>query len=193
MGAILATAVPFATAQFADAQFATAQTPLAATSPTNFAVASLSPDLPDSPGSLISSSIGTADSPENSNGDPQTNPGPNAPNARTRHSAHLQMTIAPNEIAEPMPVHDKIVGGLKDSVSLFSVAGWFASAGWEQLTNGSPNYGTDKGAFGQRLGASAVRNVSESIFSDCIFAPVFHEDPRYYIMGRGNNVLKRAV
>ena len=103
------------------------------------------------------------------------------------------MTIAPNEIAEPMSVHDKVVGGLKDSVSLFSATGWIASAGWEQLTNGSPNYGTDKGAFGQRLGASVIRNVSEGVFSDCFFAPVFHEDPRYYIMGRGNNFFKRAI
>lgn len=182
--AILAIATPFATAQSAVTQTSLVA-PLA-----SYAVASLSPDLPDSPGSLVSSSRDTADSLENSNEDPQTN---SSPNARTRHSAHLQMTIAPNEIAAPMPVHDKVVGGLKDSVSLFSMAGWFASAGWEQLTNGSPNYGTDKGAFGQRLGASAIRNVSESIFSDCIFAPVFHEDPRYYIMGRGHGFFKRAI
>jgi hypothetical protein len=128
-------------------------------------------------------------------GDPQTTPPPSPapPNARTKHSAHLAMTVAPNEIAEPMPVRDKIVGGLGDSVSLFAATGWVASAGYSHLTNGSPNYGTDKGAFGQRLGAAAIRNVSQDIFSDCLFAPVFHQDPRYYIMGRGHNILKRAV
>ncbi len=92
-----------------------------------------------------------------------------------------------------MTVHDKVVGGLKDSVSLFSVLGWFASAGWEQLTNGSPNYGTDSGAFGQRLGTSAIRGISEGVFSESLFAPVFHEDPRYYIMGPGHNIFKRAI
>jgi hypothetical protein len=92
-----------------------------------------------------------------------------------------------------MPVRDKVVGGLGDAVSLFAATGWVASAGWSHLTNGSPNYGTDKGAFGQRLGAAAIRNVSEDIFTDCFFAPVFHEDPRYYIMGRGNNFFKRAI
>jgi hypothetical protein len=103
------------------------------------------------------------------------------------------MTIAPNEIAKPMPVRDKVVGGLADAVSLFAATGWVASAGWSHLTNSSPNYGTDKGAFGQRLGATAIRNVSQDISKDCLFAPVFHQDPRYYIMGRGNNILKRGV
>jgi hypothetical protein len=103
------------------------------------------------------------------------------------------MTIAPNEIAQPMPVRDKVVGGLGDAVSLFAAVGWVASAGWSHWTNGSPNYGTDKGAFGQRLGAAALRNISQDIFHDCLFAPILHEDPRYYIMGRGHNVLKRAI
>jgi hypothetical protein len=124
---------------------------------------------------------------------PTPPPAPQPPNARTKHSAHLAMTIAPNEIEQPMPVHDKIVGGLGDSVSLFAATGWVASAGWSHLTNGSPNYGTDKGAFGQRLGAAALRNISQDIFHDCLFAPILHEDPRYYIMGRGNNFFKRAV
>ena len=103
------------------------------------------------------------------------------------------MTIAPGEIADPMSVHDKVVGGLKDSVSLFSATGWLAAAGWEQLWNDSPNYGTDAGAFGQRLGAAAIRGISEGVFSDSLFAPLFHEDPRYYIMGPGHPFFKRLV
>jgi hypothetical protein len=171
------------------APFAVAQTSLTAAPSSNFFL-----QLPDSPGSLISSSMDAADTADTP-GDPQATPGPSTqpPNARTKHSAHLAMTIAPNEIAQPMSVHEKIVGGAKDSVSLFAATGWVFSAGWTQLTNGSPNYGTDKGAYGQRLGAAAIRNISEDIFSDCLFAPVFHEDPRYYIMGRGNNFFKRAV
>jgi hypothetical protein len=173
----------------------------------NLAAFSVPAGLPDSPGSLISSSMDVRDiaatdmdttdtpaAPDDPN-NPQTTPppSPQPPNARTKHSAHLAMTIAPNEIALQMPVRDKIVGGLGDAVSLFAATGWVASAGWSHLTNGSPNYGTDKGAFGQRLGAAALRNISQDVFHDCLFAPVLHEDPRYYIMGRGNNVLKRAV
>jgi hypothetical protein len=125
--------------------------------------------------------------------DDQQRTAPPPPNARTRHAPHLELTIAPNEIAEPMSTQEKVVGGLKDSVSLFSAVGWVASAGYSHATNGSPNYGTDKGAFGERLGAAAVRDISEDIFADCLFAPIFREDPRYYIMGRGNNFFKRVA
>jgi hypothetical protein len=92
-----------------------------------------------------------------------------------------------------MTVKDKVVGGMKDSVSLFSATGWLAAAGWEQLTNTSPNYGTDAGAFGQRLGAATIRGISEGVFSNSLFAPLFHEDPRYFIMGPGHPFFKRLV
>lgn len=196
-GAILAAVISFSTAQCA-----VAQTPLATTSPTNVADASLSPNLPDSPGYLGSSSTRTnvtdgdpknLENPENLNDQQAASTNLQPSSVRTKHIGRLAMTVAPNEIAEPMSVDTKVVAGLKNSVSLFSLTGWVASAGWAHLTNGSPNYGTDRGAFGQRLGAAAVRNISEGIFTDSLFAPVFHEDPRYYIMGRGHNVFKRAV
>src|SRR5438552_16667252 len=96
-------------------------------------------------------------------------------------------------VAEPSSLRDKVVCGLANSVSLFSSTGLLAAAGWEQLTNGSPNYGTDAGAFGQRLGAAAIRGVSEGVFSNSLFAPLFHEDPRYYVMGAGHPFFKRLV
>jgi hypothetical protein len=211
-----ALALLVAVAPFVVAQGVVAQPPAATTSSINLAASSLPVGLPDSPGSLISSSIpaagmhatdvdstqmdatSTSAGPDNLDNldDPQQPtppPSPPPPNARTKYSAHFAMTIAPNEIAKPLPVRDKIVGGLADSVSLFAATGWLASAGWSHWTNGSPNYGTDKGAFGERLGAAALRNISQDIFSDCLFAPIFHEDPRYYIMGRKHNFLKRVV
>ena len=173
--ALLATMTPFATAQ--------------AVLTGNLAAATITenarPDLPDSPGVLFSSSADAADL-DSGSFDP-------APGTRAKHAGRYQMTVAPGETADPMAVHDKVVGGLIDSVSLFSATGWFASAGWEQLTNGSPNYGTDRGAFGRRLGCAAVRDISETVFSESLFAPMFHEDPRYYKMGRGHSFVKRFV
>jgi hypothetical protein len=103
------------------------------------------------------------------------------------------MIIAPDEIADPMTVHDKVVSGFKDSVSLSSAAGWLSTAGWQHLRNSSPNYGTDAGAFGQRLGAATLRATSETLFRESVFAPLFHEDPRYYIVGKGHPFSKRLV
>jgi hypothetical protein len=141
--------------------------------------------LPDSPEAL--SGEATASSSSNP-GDGSFDP---TPSSTPKHALHLQMVIAPGEIADPMSVHDKIVGGMKDSVSLFSALGWLGSAGWSQLTNGTPNYGTDAGAFGQRLGAATIRGVSEGVFSESLFAPLFHQDPRYYVMGPGHPFIKR--
>jgi len=183
---------------------ASAQTPLTSTPATdviaeNTRIALPNFDLPDSPGALSTSSSSSTDSgsadpgPANpSSGDPN---GAQAPPSGPRPKAapHLNMIVKAGEVADPWTVRDKVVGGLANSVSLFSATGWLASAGWSQLVNGSPNYGTDSGAFGQRLGAAAIRGVSEGIFTNSLFAPLLHEDPRYYVMGRGHPILKRAV
>jgi hypothetical protein len=143
------------------------------------------PNIPDSPGFLCSSSSSSADS-DSASFDP-------SPKPVFKYAPHLHVVVLPGEIAKPMTVHDKGAAGLKNSVSLFSVTGWIASAGYEQLTNGSPNYGTDAGAFGQRLGIGAIHGISNGVFSTSLFAPIFHQDPRYYVMGPGHPFLKRLV
>jgi hypothetical protein len=180
------------------APFAAAQTPLGKQPVADVIAANTRFDLPDSPGTLFSSSSSSADadSADPNSGDPgsadpngaQTPTGP-----RPKAATHMKMVINPGEVAEPMTVRDKVVSGFVSQVSLFSATGWLAAAGWEQLTNGSPNYGTDSGAFGQRLGAAVIRGVSEGVFSNSLFAPLFHEDPRYYVMGKGHPFFKRLV
>jgi hypothetical protein len=103
------------------------------------------------------------------------------------------ITIYPGQVAPPLSAHDKEVMGLKQSFTLFSLIGWTTSAAYTHLVNGSPNYGTDSAAFGERLGAAALRNTSQNIFGNVVFAPLFHEDPRYYKMGKGHNVVKRVA
>jgi hypothetical protein len=183
----------------AAAPFAPAQTPLSSKPAADVIAANTRFDLPDSPGTFFTSSSRSADpdslnanSPDPAASDPsgaQTPPsGP-----RPKAAAHLKFVVNPGEVAPPMTVREKVLGGMTNSVSLYSATGWLAAAGWEQLWNNSPNYGTDSGAFGQRLGAAALRGVSEGVFSSSLFAPLFHEDPRYYVMGKGHPFLKRAV
>ncbi len=176
------------------APFATAQATLTSGPASDVAAANLHLDLPDSPGVLFSSSSSSTDAATNSADPSDASFGqtPTAPQ-RAKHALHLQMVVKPDEIADPMTVSDKIEGGLKDSVSLFSALGWLFSAGYEQLTNGSPNYGTNSEAFGKRFGAAVARDTSETIFSESLFAPLFHQDPRYYIMGPGHPFFKRLV
>ena len=67
------------------------------------------------------------------------------------------------------------------------------SAGYEQIVNGSPNYGQTGKGFAQRLGAASARASSENIFSDSVIAPILHQDPRYYRMGPGHPFFHAAV
>jgi hypothetical protein len=163
--------------------FAAAQVPLASNPVAGSVAAVTRLDIPESPGFLFGSSSSSAD--------PDSALFVSAPRVIVKHSPHLKMIVLPDEIADPMTVHDKVAAGLKSSAS--SATGSLATAGWGQLTNGRPNYGTDSAAFGQRLGSAAVRSTSNSLFTNSVFAPIFHEDPRYYVMGSGHPFLKRLV
>lgn len=65
----------------------------------------------------------------------------------------------------------------------YAFATQFMGAGWEQLLNSNPQYGTDSGAFGERLGAAALLQNSRAVLSDGILAAIFRQDPRYYRQG----------
>ena len=170
------------------APFATAQTPVI-TRPIADPSGEHAPELPDSPDALVSSSssstnvTGSVADPDSASVAPA--------NSTSPHWAHREIIVQPGDIANPMTVPNKIVVGLRSSVTLFSATGWLSAAGWGQLTNGSPNYGTNAGAFGQRLGAATVHGISNSVFSKSLFAPLFQEDPRYYVMGPGHPFFKR--
>lgn len=144
-------------------------------------------DLPDAPVAVSSSgtSSSSSSSPESSF-DPASGQLPAVASPSDKF-------IAPGQQAPVLSAKDKFVMGAKDSITPFSAASWLVSAGWSHLTNGSPNYGTNSGAFGQRLGAAAIRDISEDFFSTSIMSNVFHEDPRYYKMGRGHSIRKRVV
>jgi hypothetical protein len=154
-----------------------------------YAMASL-PDAPSSSsnGIAVNSNEDTFDVEDNADTT-------GAPRLRHRHyiASRTDITIEPGQTAPSLTPQDKVSLGLKESFTLFSVVGWLASAGYSHVTNGSPNYGTDSGAFGERLGATALRNTSEHILSNAVFAPIFHDDPRYYKMGPGHNVVKRTL
>lgn len=88
---------------------------------------------------------------------------------------------------------EKLILGARDLYSVGNFAAMIFSAGWEQLTNGEPNYGTDRGAFGQRLGAAAIRETSQGILTDGVFSVMLHEDPRYFVLGPKYGLVHRTL
>ena len=85
--------------------------------------------------------------------------------------------------AQTITGHDKVIIGLRDLYNPLNFAAIFLVSGYEQALNGEPNYGTDRGAFGERLGAAAIRESTQGVFTDSVFAPLLREDPRYYVEG----------
>lgn len=117
--------------------------------------------------------------------------GPAAPQMAT--ASRWSKLVLPGQQAPVLTVKDKYLMGARDSVSPFSIASWFLASGWSHVTNGPPNYGTDKGAYGERLGAASLRDISEDIFSTSVMATAFHEDPRYYRLGRSHSIGRRVL
>jgi hypothetical protein len=175
--ALFCASVPFAVGQSSTSN-----------SPTNSADAMLT--LPDAPGAMIAST--SAATPDNNTAadaafDPATKTTPVT-------ASHYQKYISPGEIAPKESAKDKFVLGAVTAVSPFSMLGWLVSAGWTQIFDDSPNYtGSTGKQFGQRLGAAAALNTSREIFGDSVLCPVFHQDPRYYIMGKEQKFFKRLV
>jgi hypothetical protein len=171
-----------------------AQTASGGSASPNSSLATLA--LPDDPATL-QQQVATQQSLESSSlsNASSANGGANipAPASSLPEASHTQKFIAAGQATPKLDAGDKVLLGLRDAVAPFSAVGWLASAGYEQLTNGSPNYGTDRGAFGQRLGAAALRDATEGIFTDSILSPVFHEDPRYYQLGPSHNFFLRVV
>ena len=119
--------------------------------------------------------------------DPTSNPQPKP------SSAPHGFIVQPWQTAPPLTAGGKIVTAIHERFTIGALGSAFAIAGYEHLTNGKPHYGTDRGAFGERLGAAAARQSIDSILNHGVFAAVFHDDPRYYVLGKGHNVGKRAL
>jgi hypothetical protein len=156
------------------------------------------PAMPDAPGEafrpIAANNVELADN-SSTSADPDFAGAPSGQSStHSTMASRWDTVIAPGQQAPALTGKDKFLMGARDSVAPTSMMGWFFSAGWSHLLDNSPNYGTDKGAFGQRLGAAAIRNISEDVLSTSVMAPAFHEDPRYYRMGRrGHSITQRAI
>jgi hypothetical protein len=96
------------------------------------------------------------------------------------------VTVFRSEKPHPFTGSDKLKYAGVEELSPFTLfdAAW--SAGYEQLRNGTPHFGSDKAGYGERLGAAAFRQGTYRFFGDGVFPTLLHEDPRYYRVARGS-------
>jgi hypothetical protein len=114
----------------------------------------------------------------------QTNNLPKLPSPGWRPYIDLDQTIRPLTAGEKMKfcLHLEAVP--------YSPLPSFVSAGFEQGIDGNPKFGTDSGAFGERLGAAFIRDASMRFFVSSLFPVLLREDPRYYRMHHGRIVAR---
>jgi len=90
-----------------------------------------------------------------------------------------------SEAAAPLSASDKLKLSFREQLTPFAGASMVFAAGWEQLRNSNPKYGSDGTAFAERVGAAALRQTSQAVLSDGVYAAAFHQDPRYFRLASG--------
>jgi hypothetical protein len=88
--------------------------------------------------------------------------------------------VDPGEHVPRLNARDKMLFWLHEESRPSAALPAFVSAGYGQITNNDPKFGTDSGAFGQRLGAILIRQASMRFFSSSLIPTLDGEDPRYF-------------
>jgi hypothetical protein len=130
------------------------------------------------------------------NGDPQTFSSIFGVTPRTVTGApakKFHRIVQPDEYGVPLSAGDKLELSVMSRLSVTAVASTAFSAGWSHIRDSDPHYGTDSGAFGERMGALAIKQSTEAVLSYGVFAGLFHDDPRYYVMGPQKKLAVRAL
>jgi len=145
---------------------------------------------------LLLISLGSAPifgQPAHAGGDPL----PDAPAVHESNSGGFRKSkwfgvVDPGEKVPPLYTRDKMTFWLHEEFRPATLVPMFISGGWEQLVNTDPKYGSDSAAFGQKLGAAALRQASFRFFSDSLLPTITHEDPRYFRKAHGG-ITERGV
>jgi hypothetical protein len=109
-----------------------------------------------------------------------------APSAPEVYPHRYAQVIEPEWTTQVLTPGQKMIFSMRENVRLITLFPALYSAGYEQLTGSDPKYGSDSGAGAMKFGAAMAHSASVRLFSDGVFAPVFHQDPRYYRMAHGS-------
>ena len=116
-------------------------------------------------------------------------PPPAAPNP-TAHASYetrkWAQSVDPGETVPRLNAHDKMEFWLHEEFRPSAAVPAFVAAGYGQLFLNDPRYGSDSGAFGDRLGAAFLRQASMRFFASSVIPTFDGEDPRYYRAASGN-------
>jgi hypothetical protein len=93
--------------------------------------------------------------------------------------------ISTDEKLPAQSAKEKFVTATEDSFDYSSIFIPLALAGYSQLRNSTPEFGTGGVAYGRYLWHAAVDQTSENYMVEFVVPVLTHEDTRYYTLGRG--------
>jgi hypothetical protein len=114
------------------------------------------------------------------------------PASAPHYAPRLARYIQPYQVTRQLSAKEKLALSVREQLRPYAFSTEVLAAGWEHLRDGNPKYGTDSAGFGERLGAAAIQQTSNAIFSDGAFPALLRQDPRYYRKGSGKFLARVA-
>ena len=87
--------------------------------------------------------------------------------------------------AAPLTTRQKFGLAWKSTIDPVTIGVTGITAGIQQATNTFSGYGQGAAGYGKRFGAAYADGVSSTFLGGAIFPSLFHQDPRYFVMGHG--------
>jgi hypothetical protein len=142
--------------------------------------------LPDSPG------FSSSQSPASSFVTVDSTAGWQAPTVAPTVADKYARTIKPGVTAVPWGAKEKLTSSVLKMGSFGAVFSAAFTAGRQQLLDSRPHYGTDSGAYGERMGADYARQSTQAIMNGGM-SSILRDDPRYYVLGPGHSFKSRVI
>src|SRR5258708_32623847 len=84
-----------------------------------------------------------------------------------------------------LDAHDKFHLFMQNTFEPINFIGTSWDAAWEHIDHDDPTFGQGAAGYSKRYAAAFVDNVADDFFGTFLYPSLFHQDPRYYRLGRG--------
>jgi len=95
------------------------------------------------------------------------------------------LTLETADRVPPLTTKQKFAVVTRSSFDYIQVPWYAFLAGVSQAENSEPGYGQGAAGYGKRFGAAAADGTIENYWTSAILPSVFHQDPRFYQLGKG--------
>lgn len=102
------------------------------------------------------------------------------------------LTVDNEANVPPMTAGQKFKTTAKDAFDPVEFAWYGLQAGIGQFNNSNPTFGQGAEGYGKRFGLRFADGTIQNFFTHAIYPAVFHEDPRFYRLGKGSFVHRAA-